>query len=220
MRTRGTVGQNIDPAKAGRVKALLAEMDGAEFPEWLVGVLPTGWVWPAAVGDSVAIELPDDEDLIEFPQEAECLGVLGNQHDAVPSEFRDDYPHRRGLKTPGGHLLIFDDKGKTITIKPMGGKSEIVCNADGSITVKADSTVKLEAPRVDLATLVTDWLLKGDTVKSAFTSLFASWKINLAAAAPAPTDPNWAAYKTAMAATVTAIEGTLASWLSTKTKTG
>lgn len=110
-----------DKAKAGRIKVKVATTDGAVYPHELEPVFLPGWFSPPHPGDTVEIELPEDEDIVEHSDEACYLGVRLDDKNPPPQEFRTNYPDRRGYKTPGGHLLLFDDKEKTITIKTQGG---------------------------------------------------------------------------------------------------
>jgi hypothetical protein len=107
--TLGIVSDIDDPAKAGRIKVTLAEMDGDTYPEWINPVFPSGWVMMPEIGDTVEIIMPDGEDAIEFAEEIRYRGWVLSDVFSVPKEFQTNYPRRRGFKTVAGHLLIFDD---------------------------------------------------------------------------------------------------------------
>lgn len=117
----GLVTKINDPAKAGRIRVLIAELEGQEWPEWIEPIFPAGWVTMPKPGDIVELVLPEGEDKIEFASEVKYRGRVHNPSDPVPDEFKTHYGERRGYKTPGGHLLIFDDTDQTITITTSGG---------------------------------------------------------------------------------------------------
>lgn len=149
-----TVTSNKDPAKAGRIKVELADLDGQEYPEWLEPILPGGlWVCIPEPGDTVECVLPEGEDKIEFASEVKYRGVVLDPANPVPSEFKTNYPNRRGFKTRAGHLLIVDDKAGTLTLT----------NGNSGITIEMDSAGLLHLG----VTVGTDFILKGTTFNAA-----------------------------------------------------
>lgn len=113
----GTVTNNDDPAKAGRIKVELAELDGQEWPEWLDPVWPAGhWICIPDVGDTVEVVLPEGQNKIEFSSEVRYRGKVLDPSNPVPEEFKINYPHRRGFKTLSGHMMIIDDRGEDLTL--------------------------------------------------------------------------------------------------------
>jgi hypothetical protein len=112
MKTRTTVGRVSsidDPAKAGRIRVSIKEMDGNTYPEWVSPSLTPGWVAMPSVGDSVEVEIPDGEDMVEFSEEVRYRGQVLDGSSPVPDDFKNNYPKRRGFQTPGGHFIMFDD---------------------------------------------------------------------------------------------------------------
>lgn len=105
----GVVSSNKDPAKAGRIKVQIPEMDGDAYPEWLDPIFPAGWITMPEVGDMVELVLPEGDDKIEFGSEVRYRGKVLTEGSPVPTEFKQNYPKRRGYKTKSGHLLLFDD---------------------------------------------------------------------------------------------------------------
>jgi hypothetical protein len=193
-RQTATVDKNTDPAKAGRVKVKLPSMDGGQYPEWIETIQPAGMVSHPHPGDTVEVELPDGEDIVEFPDEGKCLGKRADAANPVPSEFKTNYPHRRGYKTPGGHLVIFDDKDKSITIRTIGGHSVLLDDKNGNVkitnsqsgdsientsagTTTVDGTIKiiLNSPLTELSTGPLEPVLKATTVIASFTALITAF---------------------------------------------
>lgn len=149
-----TVVSNNDPAKAGRIKVEMAELDGDQWPEWLEPIFPGGqWVCIPEPGDTVECVLPDGEDKIEFAGEVKYRGVVLDPKNAVPSQFKTNYPNRRGFQTKAGHILIVDDKIGTFTI----------ANGKTGITIEMDSAGILHLG----AKIGSDFLLKGTTFNAA-----------------------------------------------------
>jgi hypothetical protein len=135
-----------------------------------------------------------------------------------------------------GHEVKLQGSDGTITITNGKSSSKITMKANGDVEIDAGSAnidakcatftavastkAHLKAPLTDLSDVSAQPVMLGTTVLGAFTALFTAWQNALALATPPPLDPNYIAYKAAMVTAVTAVQGTLATWLSTKTKTG
>lgn len=218
---------NKDPAKAGRIQAAVAEMDGAVYPHWIDPIFPAGeWICIPEPGDAVELELPDGTDIVEFPTDVKYLGKRLSEGNSVPTEFKTNYPNRRGFRTKQGHLIIADDKAGTLTIK--NGKSGIV--------VEFDSTGLLHLG----VTVGTDFIMKGTTFNtenatmlggiSAYVTLVGTAMTKMAqdpflsGSLQAATIAAMTAAGTAGAGTATGLISAFlakaATWLSTKVKTG
>lgn len=120
--TKGKVVDIDDPAKAGRIKCDMAEVEGT-YPEWINPVFMGSWVWMPNVNDNVMIVIPDDENITEFSSEIYYLGKISHQEDPIHGELRaENYGNRRGTKTKAGHIVIVDDTdgGEEITISYKG----------------------------------------------------------------------------------------------------
>jgi len=114
--TQGKVNAVDDPAKAGRLKIELQEVDGQVFPDWIDPIFPPGWIWLPEPGDTVGVLLPTGDDLIEFPEQTRWIGQVFDQDNPHPKDFEPNYPQMRGFKTKAGHVLIVDDKDKVISV--------------------------------------------------------------------------------------------------------
>jgi len=137
----GIVQSVDDPARAGRIRVSITAMDGQEYPEWIEPIFPPGWVtWPEP-GDEVEIVLPEGEDLIEFADEVKYRGKVLSENHPVPDEFKDSYPKARGYKTKYGHLLIFDDKEKFITLYTKEGMRLTLDDKNGKAAVYHKDTM-------------------------------------------------------------------------------
>lgn len=142
---RAIVSRNDDPKKQGRIRVKCQTLAGAdvELPQW-IKPLPfftshglksgegAGWFGVPEVKSEVEIEVnvssPDDETAYETFISAPDMHyrcVLYSAASPLPEEFKTNYPNRRGLRTPSGHLLIFDDKKdeELIEMRHKDGKS-------------------------------------------------------------------------------------------------
>lgn len=191
-----TVVSNNDPAKAGRVKVEMAELDGDQWPEWLEPIFPGGqWVCIPEPGDTVECVLPEGEDKIEFASEVKYRGVVLDPKNAVPSQFKTNYPNRRGFQTKAGHVLIVDDKIGTFTI----------ANGKTGITIEMDSAGILHLG----AKIGSDFLLKGTTFNAAQAVLWPliGTFISAAAVAFAALAVDTGLLPLMQSATITALQG-------------
>jgi len=122
--TKGKVTNINDPARAGRIKCILSEMEGQEYPEWINPVFQGVLVFLPNVEDEVFIIKPDDDDIIEFAEDIYYLGTSRTQEHPVHDILTEnnEYPKRVGLKTKSGHFILINDTA---------GKEEITISHKG-----------------------------------------------------------------------------------------
>jgi hypothetical protein len=81
-----------------------------EYPKWAEPAFPFVSKNSAVFFFVPDVEMPVE---IEFDPEEEIpryrAGVITNEN-PLDDKFKKNYPHRRGINTPSGHILIFDDK--------------------------------------------------------------------------------------------------------------
>lgn len=122
---RATVSDNADPEMRGRIKVTSAQALGAAdapLPMWIEPAMMWGFFIVPDVGETVEIVMAAHGDMDESHGQAALeepdvrwRGVrFWSTPDApmprvVPEDFKTNYGKRRGLATPQGHLLIFDD---------------------------------------------------------------------------------------------------------------
>ena len=124
-----TVDSLDTKSKDGSIWVKMAEMDGGLYPYPVEPIWPPGaGIWFPDPGDTVEVLVPAGEDVIELGHDVRYMGKRFDPEHPVPSEFKTNYGKRRGFKTLAGHLLIFDDKAGTITIK--NGKTSILLEMD------------------------------------------------------------------------------------------
>jgi uncharacterized protein involved in type VI secretion and phage assembly len=158
--------ENCDNTNLGRVKVRLP---------WLPGYEPWARVAaPMAGMKSGAYFMPQvgDEVLVAFNhgnvREAYVVGSMWNGRNRTPVETSTDAKTKWLIRTPLGHELVFDDAAQSISIKSATGphialapdKIEIAMDdkstaaltfdKSGNITLKATSTITLDAPTINV----------------------------------------------------------------------
>jgi len=150
------VVSNQDPEKRGRVKVSCYDLIGAEqeIPDWVEPMLDWGWFYVPDVDEIIEIEvlLGTGRDTRSLETSLSNLNIKwrggraygGEMTDAprpVPDLFKVNFK-RRGIATPLGHILYFDDTpGKQeITLSWSDGGTPPVYS---SVTVDKDGTILL-----------------------------------------------------------------------------
>lgn len=146
---RAFVSDNQDPEKRGRLKLKISSVLGDEESDWALPCFPFGGTPEATffmvpeTGAQVWAEF-EEGDL----QRPIWVGTFPQQSSDVPQEAAKSPPTTRMLRTPGGHLLQFDDKSGEEQIHLHHVKNgDMVIDKDGGITITdaKGATVKLDA---------------------------------------------------------------------------
>lgn len=161
---RGKVIDTADPKQVGRVRVQIYgyfdDITDTDNIPWAVPILPIfsgagtghGWFAVPAVGSEVMcfFEAGDIYQPVYFGEAP--TGVHGH-----PSDLTTNYPNRRGLKTPSGHMIFIDDTTNEIEIKHSGGayiniKSALLKLFMGSAKIQIDNSgnITIEGTRVDI----------------------------------------------------------------------
>lgn len=221
---------------------------GIVYPDWIEPTFPfagkdCGFFFVPPVDAFVECELyigVGSDNFIDTQEIRWRAGLYGKE-DPIPDELKLYYPDAVGFKTIKGHLLMFNDKIGLETIKLLHFKhnqsieldktgkviiedkngSTITMDGLGTITASASTKIHLDTPLTELSDISTDPVLMGTAVHGAFTGFFSSLLAAATALDQSQGTPAGAkAYGVAMAAAATAMQATLATWLSTKVKTG
>lgn len=166
----GLVTDNNDPEKRGRVLVKSQSLTGADYqlPDW---VEPAGAMYAStkngatlfvpAIGSTVEL-IADvhDTDFDDMPNERFLDNPAMKWRPAtltaadgpmpLPEALQTNYPERRGIVTPAGHWLIFDDTAGELIIRSKAG-STMVFKANGDIVLK--SPVKIGEGATELLIL-------------------------------------------------------------------
>jgi phage baseplate assembly protein V len=158
---RARVIANCDRTNLGRVQVRLP---------WLPGYEP--WARLASTDQGTYfIPKVDDEVLVVFNNgdvsEPYVIGQVWNKDKRPPAEEEGDPVNKRIIRTPKKHEIVFDDQAKSIAITSADGhqikispseikitmaedKGSLTLNKSGDITVKASSSVTIDAPTINL----------------------------------------------------------------------
>jgi uncharacterized protein involved in type VI secretion and phage assembly len=156
---------NLDRTNLGRVQLRLP---------WLPGIEP--WARVAALSGgskqgTYFIPQVGEEVLVAFQhgdvRDAYVLGSLWNATDRPPSQSLLDPVNRRLIRTPAGHLIELNDLDRSVTVKTADGQmitltpqgievatngetAKVMLETTGAVSVKATTTLKLEAASITL----------------------------------------------------------------------
>lgn len=146
---RGFVVDNQDPETRGRVKVRVPSLLGDQDSGWALPCSPFG-----GLADQGLFMIPevDSQIWVEFEEgnldKPIWVGVFWQQTSDTPSEAAIAEPTTRLIKTPGGHVLQFDDKSGEEQFRlahPAG--SELIVNPQGTViyTDAGGSSITLDA---------------------------------------------------------------------------
>lgn len=143
----GTVVDNDDPEKNGRLTISCPTVVGNDVLEWCLpkfhfvdSANNAGAFWVPNVNSEVEVEISADEDAEVNGLEAKWICSV-YPFGTVPTEFQQNYPQRRGWKTKAGHLLYFDDTdGENVFYYKHPSGTEIVVTNSGNIELKPTGT--------------------------------------------------------------------------------
>jgi uncharacterized protein involved in type VI secretion and phage assembly len=161
---RGLVHDNEDPRGAGRLRALVPEV---------LDDVPTGWALPCAPyagpgsglyavparGAGVWIEFEAGD--VARPVWTGCWWAEGE----VPHDASDTVsgPARKLLRSESGLMVALDDEAGTVTIADADGSNRVAIRVgDGTLELRADRVVVLEAPRIDHGAAAGQRAVRGD----------------------------------------------------------
>ena len=153
----GIVADNADPLNLGRIMAECPALleDGETFPYWIDpggflaskgrdDALACGWFFIPEKGSHVTIEVMTDHPTDQTSNEILAINPQARYYPTSMSAENQaglDFtgPSVRGLRTPSGHVLIFDDtKGaEKVTLRHMAGTAYFTISASGDVTIHA-----------------------------------------------------------------------------------
>jgi len=109
-RSKATVLDNRDPLNRGRI---IVDHPVTGPTTWIQYLRSPGHFTVPSIGDVVYLE--SDSGQVEYP--VAWGNIISGPDNApnMPEEFRRDIPTNRGIYTPGGHLLEFDDGEATLS---------------------------------------------------------------------------------------------------------
>lgn len=136
-RSKGTVIDNRDPSKRGRIRlkhAMLGETT------WIPYLKTHSFFDPPQIGDIVYVET--DCGFVNYPVAWGNVTKGTNAAHDLPIEFQRDVPSNRGLKTPKGQLIEFDD-GIATPDTSLNGGAYTTANKGIRITSSANNKIHI-----------------------------------------------------------------------------
>lgn len=230
----GVVASVGDKAKAGRVLVDLPSMDGTTYPEWVEPVLPAGLVTVPRVGETVRVEAPEGDAIVEHADEVRYTGRVLNDANPVHEAFREHYPHMFGLHSTDGHVIVLDDEDGSVLVKNKNG-DQLRMKNNGEVELTAALRVKLTVNLAELSTGPLEPVIKATTYNLAESEMLgllskaldavgaAMEALAVDAALTQSTKDACNAVKAPMGAAtigITTFTGLASTWTSTKVKTG
>lgn len=173
------VTNNNDPEQRGRIKVKCPGLvrSDRELPQWIEPVFPFisksgGWFFVPEVGTQVELEVVTSARGDERRDETSLLAptmryraALYNEAQPLPDTFKTNYPKRRGLITPSGHYIFFDDTSgsEKIEIRDKNGNVVVMNSSGVKITDKDGHYVEWTATGISIDGTV-PVVRNGDTV--------------------------------------------------------
>lgn len=145
---RGLVTDNRDPHKKGRLKLRIPSLLGDEQSDWALPCFPFGggssygWFSVPDVDAQVWVEFEEGD--LSRPI---WTGTFWQAPDEIPEDAAKEEPSTRMLKTPGGHILQFDDES---------GEEQILLQHTSEAQLKIDKNGSIELTDSKGATLTMD----------------------------------------------------------------
>ncbi|PLW73957.1 baseplate assembly protein [Streptomyces sp. DJ] len=151
---RGTVVDNNDPMKIGRLRVKAPDVLGDEPSTWAMPCFPVAGpgmgqyvLPPRRAGVWVEFEQGDPS----YPIWSGCWYGTGEEVPALASESLPDTPNVV-LQTPGGRVVVLSDEpgGKGITLGAPGGASIVIDDTGVHISNGQGATISLVGPTVTI----------------------------------------------------------------------
>jgi len=152
---RGTVTDNQDPLKTGRIRAKVSDVYGDQESGWAMPCAPfggdgTGFFAVPAKGAGVWIEFECGNP--DYPIWSGCW--WGSLAEMPPVLFAPPPPTGTDpkvmIKTKGGHSILLDDTPGTggITLETSGGQKIVMSSTGIEINSGQGGSIKLQGPKV------------------------------------------------------------------------
>jgi Type VI secretion system/phage-baseplate injector OB domain len=143
---RGTVADNEDPRRLGRIRALVPTVFGNQTSGWALPCSPAGYFAIPAVGAGVWIEFEQGDP--DLPIWTGCWWASAAE--MQPGLLAD--PQQVLLQTSDGHSILLDDTPGTggITLHNNGGQTIALTGAGIELDNGRGAAVSLQGPIVSL----------------------------------------------------------------------
>jgi len=143
----GTVADNNDPEKRGRVKVAVPVLDGIATNDlsWASILMPVGLGGSSSLS-SFAVPEIGTKVALTFPESSVYTPiVIGILHDKSThqSDFDANYPETYGFKDPKGLTTVINKALGTVSVTHVSGTSVSIA-ASGAVVVHSPSSITLD----------------------------------------------------------------------------
>ncbi|GGX79764.1 hypothetical protein GCM10007160_03960 [Litchfieldella qijiaojingensis] len=170
---RGTVEENEDPQKMGRIRVRVPKVLGDVVSPWALPCTPyagdgSGQYTIPPIGAGV---------WVEFEAGDPSLPIWSGgwwSPDQVPTNQDGDgkTPNMKVIRSEQGLMVSFDDDGQTISVSDSDGSNILKIEVrGGQVLLKGASKVVVEAPQIELVENATHPVVFGDQLMSYLTQL-------------------------------------------------
>jgi uncharacterized protein involved in type VI secretion and phage assembly len=178
---RGTVSDNNDPRKQGRLKAKVPEILGDVDSGWALPCAPysgdkTGIYSVPAVGAGVWVEFEAGD--VSRPIWVGCW--WGN--DKLPTDEGGTAatPDVKIVRSEQGLLLAFHDDSQVIALSDSDGNNILKIEVQqGNVTLKASTKVVIDAPQIEVVANATHSAVFGDSLMKYLNQLVTSFNTHM-----------------------------------------
>lgn len=170
---RGTVSDNNDPLKRGRVKIKAPDVLGDQESGWATPCMPyagknVGSFLIPPTGCSVWLEFEQGD--LDCPIWSGCF--WGDNQIPSDQNGSDATPDLKILRSGSGLMVALQDKDSTIAVSDDQGQNLLHIEVQsGTVTVKATAKVVVDAPQIELVSGAAHPLVFGDNLLEYLTQL-------------------------------------------------
>ncbi len=170
---RGTVEENEDPEKMGRIRARVPKVLGDVVSPWALPCTPyagdgSGQYTIPPVGAGLWIEFEAGD-----PSQPIWSGCWWSP-DQVPTNQEGDgkVPGMKVIRSEQGLMVSFDDDGQIISVSDSDGSNILKIEVQsGQVLLKGASKVVVEAPQIELVENASHPVVFGDQLMNYLTQL-------------------------------------------------
>jgi hypothetical protein len=139
---RGTVTDNLDPLRIGRVRVRVPEVTGGADLGWAMPCVPAGFFSVPPIGAEVWIEFEQGN-----PDYPICSGSLWNSAAGMPAPLPGQPDRTVLIQTEGGHQIVLDDTpgAAAITFRTAFGQQIVLSRTGIEIDDGMGGSVRLTA---------------------------------------------------------------------------
>jgi uncharacterized protein involved in type VI secretion and phage assembly len=178
---RGTVADNNDPRKQGRVKAQVPEVLGTTDSGWALPCAPyagdqTGMLTVPPVGAGIWVEFEAGD-----PSRPIWTGCWWGSNKLPTDEGGTSAtPDVKIIRSEQGLLLALHDDNQTIALSDSNGSNILKLEVQqGNVTLKASTKVVVDAPQIELVDGASHAAVFGDSLSTYLNQLVTLFNVHM-----------------------------------------